>query len=319
MRLILKLLNFVYAIIFIGVFATLFILCISYNSLKPDSLMDSLGKVNYDSIKIKDFRSASLDEKYGTESTVTDLLIKDFTDEKLSKEDATQLVNSDIYKKLFFESAFTNLRTGKAKEYTEVELKEKLASLNIKNLDYKRAAEILQNKASEVKIKDYANTKVYQEIGKRITDVSTYLIVFTIISYIILAIFSLSMTKPMQLVGYPIVIIGTISICLSILLETIISKALNPAYKIIIAPIFKDSLLKYGIMALAFGMILAIIYEIISRRKPDYDKNLYSFTIAPKVNANAAPVSPESLASSVSPDQDVTPLENSNPFNNQIS
>lgn len=329
MRLILKLLTFVYTIFFIGVFAALLLLCVAHSSLKPESLSESLGKIDYSQILISDFKNNKMNEKYGDKSTVEDMLVYELTDENLSTEDAIKIVNNDGFRNMFFESSYASLMRKEPKVYTDVEVKKVLSSLHIVGIDYKKAAEILNEKAGSVKIPKYANNVIYEEVVKKIEDVEIYTIIFIGVSYLLLAIFTLDLTRPMQLVGYPMTIIGTIAVCLSILLEMLLKKIMAPAYKALLVPLFKASLLKYGIIALVIGLIMAIIYEILNKRRVIYDKELYSYSLAPQVG-NPAPqmATPGTMtpqmgmgapASSGMPTAPVAPTQDGANMNNQIS
>lgn len=321
MLILLKLCTFVGTIAFSIVAAALCSLTIFVNAINPTTLKENLGNIALDKIIVKNFKNDDLIEKYGMEGTFEDILVDKIIPKSLSKEDGLKLLRNKDFQNKYIDNSYNNLLGLEVQKINEVETKKILDSLEIKTTDYKKISEEFNDNVSQVKIAKYENNEVYKLLQKIGSDSLVYLVVFIIASYILLAIFSLSITKPMQLVGYPLAIIGTIFTCGAILLNTFLGK-LGPAYKELVTPLIKPSLLTYGIIYIVIGMVLAIIYEIINKRPKDNDKDLYSFTVAPQVgvpnNQETPVVTPSSFTPTGTPQ--VHPSQNfPNQGGNQIS
>ncbi len=94
-----------------------------------------------------------------------------------------------------------------------------------------------------------------------------WFIAFLILSYLIEALFTWSFIKPLKYLGIPIIIVGIVSLILKVILMLGVDTLFKDKLAFI-KPFFDNSenlFIKYGIICIAVGIVMIIIYVIINK------------------------------------------------------
>ena len=96
-----------------------------------------------------------------------------------------------------------------------------------------------------------------------------YLIIFIILFYLVISLFTWSFIKPLKYLGISNIIVGILIIIIRFLLNSIINIALPDYIKIfdIILPTIVKPLLISGIICIIIGIIMLIINYLINKYK----------------------------------------------------